>query len=368
MKFLWIFWFLVLVEKEKVDAGILGEITSAFTGIASKIEGAADTAISDTITTFQEVVGIDAKLEDLKFYLFTLLNRREPLVVNPLNPVSLTDGIGFRRIFFIVHGRKESYKEPWVVELTEKLLYRYPDCKVVVVDWSGVANQEYAFAVYSTESVGKLIADVLTRLTVDLQTPVHKVLLIGYSVGAHVCGFAGKHYAEKTHHKLPKIIALDPAGVLFVLRPEHKKLNRYDAEIVQVIHTDGGKIGLTQPYGTIDFYPNGGLNQPGCPLLDIFNIENTVNCDHNRAYEYFIESIQYEGSFAARQCLTPQELKNKACSGKEVAMGDLDIKETGVFFLYTNAHKPFSTRIADESLITNVFHQEDVVFPSVRIH
>lgn len=37
-----------------------------------------------------------------------------------------------------------------------------------------------------------------------------------------------------------------------------------DARFVDVIHTDIQVYGYTHPCGHIDFYPNGGTNQPGC--------------------------------------------------------------------------------------------------------
>ena len=65
---------------------------------------------------------------------------------------------------------------------------------------------------------------------------------------------------------------LDPASPLFrsnrLLDPE-RKLDKSDAEFVDVIHTDGSPVwtdgfGLLQPLGHVDFFPNGGREQPGC--------------------------------------------------------------------------------------------------------
>ena len=42
-------------------------------------------------------------------------------------------------------------------------------------------------------------------------------------------------------------------------------LNPSCADLVDVIHTNGlAGLGLFKPCGHIDFYPNGGTNQPGC--------------------------------------------------------------------------------------------------------
>lgn len=45
----------------------------------------------------------------------------------------------------------------------------------------------------------------------------------------------------------------------------NKPLNKDDARIVQVIHTDITFFGASEKSGTVDFWPNGGKDQPGCP-------------------------------------------------------------------------------------------------------
>ena len=87
-----------------------------------------------------------------------------------------------------------------------------------------------------------------------------------------MCGFAGKHIKKYLGKKIPRIVALDPAGVFFEDAPESEKLNPEDASVVEVIHTSGGRIGYKEPCGTIDFFPNGGSWQAGCIKEAIFNM------------------------------------------------------------------------------------------------
>lgn len=65
---------------------------------------------------------------------------------------------------------------------------------------------------------------------------------------------------------------MDPASPIFrskLLLESERKLVRNDAEFVDVIHTDGSPVwtdgfGLLQPLGHVDFFLNGGREQPGC--------------------------------------------------------------------------------------------------------
>lgn len=59
-------------------------------------------------------------------------------------------------------------------------------------------------------------------------------------------------------------LGLDPAYPLFTLGNKDARLDKHDARHVEVIHTCGGYLGFMSPLGHIDFYPNGGIRQPGC--------------------------------------------------------------------------------------------------------
>lgn len=122
-----------------------------------------------------------------------------------------------------------------------------------------------------------MIADMIVKLKNNHGTPLDDILLIGHSLGGQITGFVGKLVKEKTEQKLPRIIALDPAGPLFDNRPEDKRLNKNDAEIVEVLHSDGGTFGFLKSCGTIDFFPNGGSSQPGCKRIDLLDITSIVD-------------------------------------------------------------------------------------------
>ena len=74
---------------------------------------------------------------------------------------------------------------------------------------------------------------------------------------------------------------MDPADPYFQGTDIKVRLDPSDADFVDVIHTDDSSIlslglGAAQAMGHVDFYPNGGYNQPGCPQDLLHKITSTV--------------------------------------------------------------------------------------------
>lgn len=76
-----------------------------------------------------------------------------------------------------------------------------------------------------------------------------KITLVGHSLGAHIAGIAGKQVYKRTGQLLSRITALDPAGPCFSNIHVDGKLVKSDANYVDVIHTNGGMLGLKESMG-----------------------------------------------------------------------------------------------------------------------
>ena len=71
---------------------------------------------------------------------------------------------------------------------------------------------------------------------------------------------------------------LDSADPLFSFASSDGRLDPSDAVLVDTIHTSSDFLGIREPYGHVDFYPNKGATpQPGCDGLDIFGESAWVN-------------------------------------------------------------------------------------------
>ena len=183
------------------------------------------------------------------------------------------------------------------------------DVNVLVVDWRGGSLPMYSQAAANTRLVGLEVARLVNILQDRHRLQPANVHIIGHSLGAHIAGYAGERIEG-----LGRISGLDPAEPLFQGMPAQVRLDHTDALFVDVIHTDSkgfmkGGLGLEQPIGHVDFYPNGGKVQPGCSFLDfpylpdLDGVEdislppadsvarNLFACAHNRVIALYIDSI-----------------------------------------------------------------------------
>ncbi|XP_043089431.1 lipoprotein lipase-like isoform X2 [Puntigrus tetrazona] len=190
--------------------------------------------------------------------------------------------------------------ESWVHKLVSALFQREPAANVIVVDWLDRANKHYPKSAENTGLVGADVAKFVNWLE-ELDFPLDKVHLLGYSLGAHVAGVAG----NLTNNKVNRITGLDPAGPSFENAEGLRRLSPDDAVFVDVLHTNTRgspdlSIGIQRPVGHVDIYPNGGTFQPGCSIqhtmkliaaYGIYNMDQIVKCSHERSIHLFIDSL-----------------------------------------------------------------------------
>ena len=147
---------------------------------------------------------------------------------------------------------------------------------------------------------------------------------------------------------------MDPAKPYFDIVSHENRLQKTDAEFVDVMHTNSGSLlqgglSLPEPVGQVDFYANGGLLQPGCKNLCFNSLScfSEVACSHMRAPTFYIESIGNPDSFMSTECDSFENLntckKNvKAPMGEGLQASMIENAKSKLFYLETNAESPFS--------------------------
>lgn len=170
--------------------------------------------------------------------------------------------------------------------------------------------------------------------------PAENIYLVGFSLGAHIAGFAGRYFEQATGEKIQRITGLDPANPCFGSK-SLTGLQRGDAKFVDVIHTNPGVLGERDALGDVDFYVQGYAPiKPGCRAL---------GCSHMRSWQYYAESVYpgHEMDFLAKRCNSLGKLENGMCSGPEVAMGlQANSNTKGNFMLEVNREVPYGENSA----------------------
>ncbi|XP_023693709.1 lipase member H [Paramormyrops kingsleyae] len=246
-------------------------------GQASECVNFTDLGIADSIW--------GTKLE-VKLILHTRQNlncgyllQHENLTSQPLLNMS-------RPTTFIIHGYRPSGEPPaWLLDAVH-LLAAQMDINIILVDWNrGATNINYFTVVKNTKKVAENVTAFIRNMK-DHGASLSSIHMIGVSLGAHISGFVGANLTGQ----IGRITALDPAGPQFNGKPSEERLDPNDAQFVDVLHTDIDALGYRNPLGHIDFYPNGGTDQPGCPKT-IFAGKSYLQCDHQRSVYLFLSSM-----------------------------------------------------------------------------
>ncbi|KAH9421141.1 hypothetical protein DERP_010081 [Dermatophagoides pteronyssinus] len=267
----------------------------------------------------------------IAFYLRT---RNNPTLAERL-PYSHTNEFLISKYFrpesdlkIIIHGYLESSDEYWEMSMA---LLNHDDLNVISVDWMLGASPPYSQAVANTRLVGAMIAHLIKIIQKSYpnQFPSNRIHIIGHSLGAHVAGYIGEIITNLGH-----ITGLDPAEPYFQYTDPAVRLDPNDAEFVDIIHSDvasimSGGFGMSQSCGHVDFYPNGGIDQPGCKsqtsiknVVDYISKEKNIfdgirrfiGCNHARSFLIYIEAINSECPFMGFPCQNYDEFINGQCT------------------------------------------------------
>ncbi|KAJ7418659.1 Lipase member H [Willisornis vidua] len=217
-----------------------------------------------------------------------------------------------KRTTFIIHGYRLTGSAPvWISDLVH-LLLSVEDMNIILVDWNhGATTLIYNYASRKCKRVAEILKKLIDEMLID-GASLDSVHMIGVSLGAHISGFVGQMFGGA----LGRITGLDPAGPLYRGAPPSERLDPTDAQFVDVIHSDTDGLGYREALGHIDFYPNGGTDQPGCPLT-IFSGLQYFKCDHQRSVFLFLSSLTQSCNITAYPCDSYRNYRNGKCTSCE---------------------------------------------------
>ncbi|XP_069844001.1 pancreatic lipase-related protein 2-like isoform X2 [Dipodomys merriami] len=312
-------------------------------------------------TPLWKKVPLSPEYIDTQFFLYTNENPDKHELITSTDPTTIeASKFQFNRMTrFIIHGFLDKGGKKWLSDMC-KNMFKVEQVNCICVDWRrGSQTLSYPQAVYNTQVVGAEIALLVQALTLMGYNP-EDVHLIGHSLGAHVAAEAGR----RLNGSLGRITGLDPAEPCFKDTPEEVRLDPSDAMFVDVIHTDitGSGLdrsayfedipeevqldasdarfldmkpstnfsrsflmsfGMKQKLGHLDFFPNGGVNMPGCKKWNILSfmdlnqkwegLDDLAACNHLRSYKYYTSSILSPDGFLGYPCTSYKEFKKNGC-------------------------------------------------------
>ena len=209
-------------------------------------------------------------------------------------------------IAVFVHGFSNSYLTTSHINDTRRL-YVSSGFNFLILDWH-IASSVYAQSVYNIRVIGAMLGYFLNRY--DLQPDA---ICIGFSLGAHACGEAGKWLSSRRLPAIAHCHMLDPVSVLFDGCPEDLRQNRHDCDTVSVLHVSQNisnfmaSVVLAQSYGSrhasgnCDYWINDGMSwkQPGCqcsrrsPVTTGVSLPlHCIACAHLRVLDYYVSEVR----------------------------------------------------------------------------
>ncbi|XP_055598142.1 lipase member H-like [Uranotaenia lowii] len=293
-----------------------------------------DTQYSNPIEPEKQFVAAEVTT----FHLFTRANPTvgQEIVLDDAASLQASNFNSANPTRIIIHGWSQSRLSDVNTVLTNAWLTR-GEFNVIVVDWEEGANTLlYRLARGRIVAVAGVISSFINFLVSAGGIAHNSIYIAGHNLGAHIAGSVGFFQFMRIN----TIYGLDASYELFDYTSSDR-LNQWDAQYVESIHTNVGNNGFDLPLGQAAFYPNGIGPQPGC------GIDLTGNCAHARAIFLLAESI-ISGGFTSIPCQNFNQVLEDTCvidrptrrMGGEPSNQGTGAR--GVYKMTTRASSPFS--------------------------
>lgn len=277
---------------------------------------------------------------DVAIRLVTRTNQNQPPLHIFLNNAAQLRNSPFNRNHptrIVIHGWL-NHADSRINHMLSNAYLARGNFNVFIVDWSaGASILNYVIARSRIFDVGHYVAQFIDFLRREENIDFSSITIIGHSLGAHTAGIVGKRVSGG---RIGNIVAIDPAFSMFSINNPAERIAYTDAVYVEGLHTDAGRLGFNEPLGDATFYPNFGIQQPGC------GIDATGTCGHNLAVDFFAESLLPINRFWGTRCASFTSIWTRICppAGPSQQMGGepLTRAANGVYFFPTNFFPPYA--------------------------
>jgi hypothetical protein len=261
------------------------------------------------------------------------------------------------KTFIYVPGLAKPFNDEEPQTVIKSLLPLWSKANILLVDWSSCPTDYYG-AKEMFKEADKILSELIKA---GLKTgDTH---LIGFGLGTFIAGYIAKFF-NNASLPLGRVTGLNPHNLANAPFMAAYEINRNDASFVDIIHVDE-VFGNPSTNGHVDFWPNGGKDQPGCfgaGKLKFISIWNNVDlyflkalCDHFRAWRYFAESVAKKETnlkFLSSKCQSQvTNFDASSCKGNitasmgffaDITTPNRDPHITVNYFLSTKSESPFS--------------------------
>lgn len=138
----------------------------------------------------------------VKFFLYTRTVSQLELTRNNLEDITYDNT---KETVFLVHGWRDRLSDE-MPQVVKNAYLTSREINVIIVDWNEIAARNYFSAKYATRRVGAIIANFIQNMTEKIGVNIATISFVGFSLGAHVSGFAGKQLKTTTPGSGVKLI------------------------------------------------------------------------------------------------------------------------------------------------------------------
>lgn len=237
----------------------------------------------------------------------------------------------------MIHGSAQNGRSAISRDLKNSFLAR-GDYNVIITDWSSVSSPYYQYARNKVGTTGIAVSRFIEWLNVNYGT----LQVIGYDLGAHVAGIAGKNSARG---RISRIIGLDPSKPLVNENTSANRLSIGDGSLVEIFHSNGGQLGIFTPSGDVDYYLNNGRSQPECAGEIILNLTSKKclkcllagsnnDCSHYRAVIIYSRLLTGQNNFVVVPCENIEQVAT-GCSLDPIEILLEELSPSGIYQINT---------------------------------